>query len=470
MLLVDILQSLRLAISELIKSAAQFYLLYAFAAGVLIFALPAVKRTNYGENINPERFFGEGEGPDKVVLLDDPALAALARHDLIVNAQHTIDVAYYSVQKDYSAGAFFGALFEAADRGVRVRILLDGMFHGMKGPLRAVRYAICHHENMELKFYEPFDLLRPWTWQNRLHDKYIIADNKWGIIGGRNIGLRYFDPNSHRPVMDRDVLIINAQDSSSSAVCQLKDYFEDQWNSTYTKPARAPLRTAAQRLIAWGRERTDKIINEVRAQAETVFDKKFDWKSLAVPTRKVTLIHNPITRFKKEPWILMELGSLVKNAQQRIVMQSPYVIPTRSMRRYLLDARPRAETILLTNHPASPSNTNIFAVSGYLNNLPVTAASVHKLYEHYGNGSLHAKSFVFDRTLSLVGSFNLDARSAFLSTESMIVVHSPEFAQILEDQIGQIIAASAEKPTMASLRGLVITLLRIILWPFSYLL
>lgn len=85
---------------------------------------------------------------------------------------------------------------------------LDGFSHGMTGNLRALRYATAHHENMELKLYEPLDLIRPWTWNNRLHDKYIIADNKLAIIGGRNIGLRYFDPNNKQPVNDRQVALL----------------------------------------------------------------------------------------------------------------------------------------------------------------------------------------------------------------------------------------------------------------------
>ena len=140
-------------------------------------------------------------------------MAALARHDLIVNAQHTIDVAYYSVQKDYSAGRFSARSLNGGSR-VRVRILLDGMFR-QKGPLRAVRYAICHHENMELKFYEPFDLLRPWTWQNRLHDKYIIADNKWELSAAGISASATLTPTVTARLIDRDVLIINAQDSSA---------------------------------------------------------------------------------------------------------------------------------------------------------------------------------------------------------------------------------------------------------------
>lgn len=450
----------------------KLYIVYAAITGVLLFALPITKKTDYQSHVEPQRFYGTGEGVDQVVLLDDPSLAALARHDIIVNAEHTIDVAYYSLHRDYSAKALFGALIEAADRGVKVRILLDGMAHGMTGSLRAVRYAVMHHENMELKLYEPFDLLRPWTWNNRFHDKYIIVDDRWGIIGGRNVGIRYFDPNSKRPVNDRDVLIINqgGEKADTSVMYQLKDYFDLQWNTPYARRSRVSLRLMAQRLVSWGREKTERVISEVRHIARTYYNEEFDWQSLALPTRKITLIHNPVERMNKEPWILMELAALMEKAKERILIQSPYVIPTRAMNRYFPDEPFEAETVVLTNHPASRSNSNIWAVAGYLNKKRIVERSADALYEYYNSGSIHAKTFVFDRTISLVGSYNLDARSSFLSTESMVVIDSPEFAQVLEEQVTNTIEEGLTDQTMSPVKRVMVAMFRAILFFFDFLL
>ncbi|HBN96021.1 MAG TPA: phospholipase [Firmicutes bacterium] len=461
-------QSLKRTFGKVLK----LYLLYALITGVVVFAIPITKDRGYQDQIDPKDFLGEGQGADHIVLLDNPYLAGLARHDLIAHAQHSIDVAYYSLHRDYSADALFGALFEAADRGVHVRILLDGISHGMTGSLRAMRYAAVHHENIELKFYEPFDLLRPWTWNNRFHDKYIVADDRWAIIGGRNVGLRYFDPNSKRPVNDRDVLIMNQESKTGTAsvLHQLNDYFDDQWNQPYAQNARVPLRIMAERLIASGRKRTDQVIREIRTVAQTYFEEEMDWQSLALPTKKITLIHNPMGRFNKEPWILMELAALMENAQERFLIQSPYVIPTEFMKRYLPKDTLDAEIAILTNHPASRANSNILAVAGYQNKKRTIEEFVDKIHEYHNSHSLHAKTYVFDRTLSLVGSFNFDARSSFLSTESMVVIDSPEFAQVLEKHVENTIKESLADQRMALLRGMAIGVFRVILWPFGFLL
>ena len=461
-------QGIKLILTAILKVYAVFTVL----TGVLMFAIPVTKKNEYQNNVEHQRFYGTGEGVDQAVLLDDPSLAALARHDIIVNAEHTIDVAYYSLHRDYSAEALFGALIEAADRGVKVRILLDGIAHSMTGSLRAVRYAIMHHKNMELKLYEPFNLLQPWTWNNRFHDKYIVVDDCWGIIGGRNVGIRYFDPNSKRPVNDRDVLIINqgGEDGQASVIHQFKDYFDLQWNCPYARKARVPLRLMAQRLISGGREKTEQVIREARHIARTYYDEKFDWQSLALPTRKITLIHNPVKRMNKEPRILMELAALMDKAKERILIQSPYVIPTRAMLSCFSDEPFQAEIVVLTNHPASRSNSNIFAVAGYLNKKRLVESSADVLYEYYNSGSIHAKTFVFDQTLSMVGSYNFDARSSFLSTESMVVIDSPEFAQVLEESVTETIREGLTDQTMPLVKQVIVGFFRVILFFFDFLL
>ncbi len=120
-----------------------------------------------------------------------------------------------------------------------MRFILDGIFHHLEGNLEDVIYAFSDHPNIALKFYEPFSILKPWTWNNRLHDKFIIADNKIAIIGGRNIGGdKYFakDDDNIKVVNDRDVLILNTnmEDYSNSVISEMEDYFNLVWNYKYS--------------------------------------------------------------------------------------------------------------------------------------------------------------------------------------------------------------------------------------------
>ncbi|NLL43352.1 MAG: phospholipase D family protein [Firmicutes bacterium] len=448
---------LRKVLSFILK----LYILYALAAGVLIFAFPVSPEPDWEGRIDSERFYGE-EGYDQVVLLENPYLAALARRDLIAGAQETIDVAYYSLARDYSAEAFIGELLAAADRGVKVRILLDGV-RALGSPLKKVRSELFEHENIELKLYEPIDLVRPWTWNNRLHDKYIIADYSHAIIGGRNIGLRFFDPQDKSAVRDRDVLIISqGKQDPASVLHQFKAYFTEQWQSPWAERAGRGL---------FARFGSEDVRNRLQAAAEELFPDKIDWHALAFPTNKVTLIHNPLGRLNQEPWILMEVAALLASARERAVLQSPYFIPTPAMEKFLPSRPLAAETVIVTNHPGSPGYANLSAMAGYLNrkqSVKRLAAEIHEYYDP--SRSLHAKTYVFDSRLSLVGSFNFDARSSFLSTESMVVIDSPEFAELLTEKIKGIIGDSQPAEAMTPLRKVSLSILRLVFWPFSFLL
>src|SRR5690606_3087507 len=109
-----------------------------------------------------ERFLGREVCQDRVALVEDRYESGLARISLIENAKETLDVSYYTVHDGVSTNIFLGSILDAADRGVQVRFILDGLFHNLRGNLKDIIYAFSVHPNIELKFYEPFDLLRPW--------------------------------------------------------------------------------------------------------------------------------------------------------------------------------------------------------------------------------------------------------------------------------------------------------------------
>lgn len=152
-------------------------ILYTFIMGVLIFARPG-KIANNNSYLSPPDFYSDKVGPDRGILLDNPLDSGIARLKIIGDAQETLDISYFCIKDGESPNLFFGALIEAADRGVQVNLLLDGLFHGIKGEFKPIMYTFMLHPNMKLKFYEPFNPFMPWTFNNRMHDKYIIADNR----------------------------------------------------------------------------------------------------------------------------------------------------------------------------------------------------------------------------------------------------------------------------------------------------
>jgi len=335
-----------------------------------------------------------------------------------------------------AANVFYGCILEAANRGVEVRLLLDGMFHNLKGDLKDILYAFTHHPNIELKLYEPLSLIRPWTWNNRLHDKFIIADQQIAIIGGRNIGDKYFANEGYDGIMveDRDVVIINTDTDNNhdSVIYQMKDYFNYVWNNEFSKE---PIRKLSNRQLRKGEKKSsylNQFMESAKASNSNIFNNTIDWIDLSIPTNKITLIHNPIERFNKEPWCWYEISNLVENSKESIFIQSPYVIPRDNMIFHLGDISVSPNDIhILTNSLASTPNA--LAYSGHIRYREKIVDYGASVYEFQGSNSIHAKTFIFDDRISLIGSFNVDPRSTYLSTETMVVIDSEEFATALKD-------------------------------------
>lgn len=414
------------------------YLLYATILGAVIFAFHNPKITDYKNNHPVDRFWGESTGQDRVVLVDDRYISGLARINLIESAEDTLDISYYTLHEGKSANIFFGSILNAADRGVKVRILLDGIFHNLKGDLKAIPYICYTHPNIELKFYEPFSLLKPWTWNNRLHDKIIIVDNELAMIGGRNIGDKYFAKEGDNGVItnDRDVVILNTdrENISNSVISQFKDYYNKTWNHKYSK---YPIKKLKEKHKKEGEEKAKYLrnyVNDLKETKEELFNYPFNWREMSYPTNKITLIHNPIERFNKEPWCWYEITNLAKEAKKTIFIQSPYIVPTRKMLKHIDIENDLPEKIdILTNSLAT--NANPMGTAGTMRFREKIVDLGVNLYEYQGVGSIHAKSYIFDDRISLVGSFNLDARSTYLSTETMVVIDSEEFAEHFKDEI-----------------------------------
>jgi putative cardiolipin synthase len=427
---------------QIIKKILTIYCLYAVVLGGLIFGFSKNKVSTYFEKNNVDRFWGQEEGQDRVVLIEDRYFSGIARINLIEKAQQTLDIAYFTIDDGISSNIFYGKILDAADKGVKVRILIDGIFHNLRGSSRDIRYTLTSHPNIQLKFYEPLSLLRPWTWNNRLHDKYIIMDNELAMIGGRNIGDRYFLDEKYggEIVNDRDVIIINtdAKELSNSVVSKMTDYFESVWNHKYSKN---PIGSSIKYLKKRGKAKEQDIrdcINKLKDTHPGIFNRYIDWLSISVPTKKVTLIHNPIERLNKEPWVWGEITRLMDQAKESIFIQSPYIIPTKNMLKYIKsDIDLSKEIVVLTNSIAS--SPNYPGAAGYIGNRRNIRYISNSLYEYHGTGSIHGKSYIIDNRISLVGSFNIDARSAFLSTETMVVIDSEEFAQVLKGKVNDLI-------------------------------
>lgn len=412
-------------------------MVYIFIFAILLFAIQKPKESDGPEDPNHSFDDLESRKKDRVTLVETGADAAEVRINLIGNAQDTIDISYYILIEGKSTDVLVGSVLDAADRGVKIRILLDGIFNNMKGHLKEAVYALELHPNVELKFYEPLNLLSPWTWNNRLHDKMIISDKDLALIGGRNIGDKYFFQEDMKEnfVKDRDVIVFREDplNNTSSVIDDMQDYYNRLWDYEHSKP---PVSKLSPRKEA----KAQRYKEEIRGQYQKFKDiylsepKKIDWYARTSPTESIKFVYNPLGRINQDPWCLRELLSLASQAEDSIFMQSPYIIPTKDIKDKInqYDIQLDQATVLTNSLYSSP---NPFAISGYYNSRKEIVDQGVKVYEYQGADSIHGKTYIFDDDISVIGSFNFDARSSYINSESMVVISSKEFTRLLKETV-----------------------------------
>lgn len=406
---------------------------YFLITGVFIFAFRKDVSEDYKRTHSINRFYSNKIGMERALVVDVPQDSFKARVNMVESAKHSIDISYYSMEAGQVTTLFWSLVFEAADRGVKVRIILDGIANGVKSKQKEIMYAIKEHPNIELKFYDPLNFLKPWTMNNRLHDKYIIVDNKLAILGGRNIGDRFMAPEGYTGEItyDLDVVIYNPKQHNGS-IQALSQYFEEVFYSKYAVDAMEKLskkeKTKAEIKIA----QLQKLLKKDRQKNMNYYHQSLDWKTITYPTKNITLIHNPIVRFNKEPWVLFEINQLMHAAKREVFIQSPYIVPSKKMMSSFLSGvqDEQVKVKVLTNSMGTTPNYPAYSV--YLKYRQRIVDSGAKIYEYQGENSIHGKAYMIDDDLSLIGSFNLDPRSSFLSTETMIVIHGEEIKKQLE--------------------------------------
>ncbi|MGN0599791.1 MAG: phosphatidylserine/phosphatidylglycerophosphate/cardiolipin synthase family protein [Oscillospiraceae bacterium] len=365
--------------------------------------------------------------------MEYPSESFETRIHILDEARERIDVSYYAMHMGESTDLFLGALLEAADRGVHIRILVDGQFGGLTYYHPAYAAAIGAHPNIELKIYNPPNVLKPWTWNGRLHDKYIIIDNRLLLMGGRNIGDKYFSPEGYDKALsyDRDVLIYNTEwtdADAGSVLFDIRDYMDSLWNS---EDVRQPFSKDTKRGAA-KRQALRTMFDSFRSDNPNLFDHTADdYENRTYSANRVTFFHNDTQTGPKEPKVGYVLGQLIMDANESVVLQSPYIILDQRLKELLNDlGEKQVNAEILTNSIASSPNP--VACTAYFGDRKTILKTGISLREYQGNHSIHAKTYIIDDRMAIVGSYNLDPRSAYIDTEMMLAIDSADFTRHLK--------------------------------------
>ncbi len=404
-----------------------------FAAGLI---LPFCHLKTVGEDyrllVKEREYYGEeGKGTDRACIIETAQEALDIRIQLLDGAQESIVLTTFDIRDGESTRDIAAVLLQAADRGVEVEILVDGMsgFLRMKKP---VFKLLGSHENIEIRLYNEPNPLKPWTINGRMHDKYIMVDGTYLLMGGRNtfdyfLGT-YTDKNLS---LDREVFFVSDLEAEDSAIAQMNAYYEMVWNQKECKPL------YDKEKYGQGAEEK-KLRQELENRYETM--KLTDdfagisFKERTVPVNKATLLYNPTHIAGKEPWLFYELAALMKQAEERVYIHTPYAVMNSYMYGEMTSLAGQVSEFTMQLN-AIANGDNVCASSDYIQNKEKLIGCGMTLYEYDGGDSSHGKSVLIDDRISVIGSFNFDMRSAYIDTELMFVIDSRELNQSLYDNL-----------------------------------
>ncbi|HLT03799.1 MAG TPA: phospholipase D family protein [Pseudomonas sp.] len=407
-------------------------------------------------------------GLSGILTLQNARDAFAARVLLARSAERSLDVQYYIWRQDITGTLLFEELHAAADRGVRVRLLLDD--HNTRG-LDSTLAALDAHPNIEVRLFNPFPQRRlrvlgfltdfPRV-NRRMHNKSFTADGQATILGGRNVGDEYFGATDGVLFADLDALAVGP------VVRDVAEDFDRYWNSGSSYPLDLLVPAArAERLEALARraslaEREPAAARYVEAIRDSAFIRQLLERRLAlewVPARLVS--DDPgkgLGLAPREALLPHQLREIIGEPRRHLELVSPYFVPTGAgVEAFAALVREGIEVRVLTN--ALEATDVALVHSGYAKRRRELLEAGVRLYEMRRSGphseagkaglfgssasSLHAKTFAVDEQRVFIGSFNFDPRSTNLNTELGLVIESPRLAGQLRQLFERTVPAVA---------------------------
>ena len=388
---------------------------------------------------------------ERVRLLQDNKDALQARVDLVQHAKNEVLAEYFSVWNDNESVGALSLLLRAAQNGGKVKIIMDSLSNTVPPQLFAALLEQGQdsegHQNLEIKVYNSFNILHPSRIIHRDHAKMLIVDGDRLITGGRNVGDKYFGLNAVRNFRDLDIL------TEGTVAKEARESFMDVWNSKlvslpaykefsaderfdiYKCPAHdqgeyfgtcETLRRKAIKLVNDEIERIRRTLSDLFTHTENIHvdvGSQKDWLEGIEDSPKVLFLSHQEDRLVSEKTAEMSrrLKELALHAKKEINILSPYLVPTAGMIKVfqdLLDHKVRVR--IITN--SLTSTDNLLAQAGYRQSKDQLIKMGIELYEYKGPDTTHAKVAVIDGEVSIIGTYNLDPRSAGINREVGVAI------------------------------------------------
>ena len=430
-----------------------------------IYRLPDITKRNQSYKIDDGQVTRMGRlfkgqlssnpGKSGVFLLRHGRDAFVARVLLTRLSEKSLDIQYYMYHQDTVGGLLTYEVLKAADRGVRVRLLIDDIYGNQD---EDTWVALDAHENIEVRMWNPWkrggnrliqSVVRMAQINYRMHAKSFTADNQATILGGRNIGDEYFDADPNLAFTDVDVLSIGP------TVRQVSSEFDAYWNAPHAYPVNILIHQGTQRELSdlqsakaafYEKKSTS---DYVKALADSDMAKGFKNGSIAFHWAKARVIHDSpqkqdLKNAGRDELLISQLAPYITGAKKTVDIVSPYFVPgDRATEALCKLSQDGVKVRILTNSLASNDVSAVHAgYSKYRCRLLRCGVRLFELDESLkdrevkvftwlpglAKSSLHAKTMVFDGEIMFVGSFNFDQRSLNINNEIGLVFHDAAVA------------------------------------------
>ncbi|NKB34886.1 MAG: hypothetical protein GKR91_17460 [Pseudomonadales bacterium] len=403
-------------------------------------------------------------GESRFVMLPSGLESFDVRLALTDLAERSIDIQTFIWKQDSAGTLLAERLLVAAERGIRVRILVDDINNRDRDEALA---ALDAHPNIEFRIFNPFgtrsfllpiNVRRGWEMirdmsrlNHRMHNKVFVTDNQAAIVGGRNIADEYFGMSENYNFADLDLLI------SGAIVDDVSLSFDDYWNSSWAYPITIftdhPSPPRLEIFYSRMHENVSSLYSQLGLEQSSPQERRQllqDLISRAVSARAEIVFDSPdkltggaVDNATEVPQLLQ---SQTEQTQSELLIGSPYFIPGEGGGGLLAELADRGVSVkVLTNSLAAADHVSSF--SGFSRYRTQVLQNGIELFElkpdqtqfvretsittSTGNGGIHAKAFVFDRERVFIGSFNLDPRSININTEIGLLIHSEALAEEL---------------------------------------
>lgn len=396
----------------------------------------------FAETLKQTEFTSDTPDRERIRCIDDNEEALLWRLRMIGKAKGSIVLSTFDLRADDSGTDLLAALNNAAEKGVEVKLLIDGIYQQLFLNKSKEFQALAARENVEVGVYNPVSPVGLFKFNYRMHDKYLIADNEMYLLGGRNSNDIFLGDKTTGINVDRDILVYDTTKGKGESLQELEAYFQQIWNEDCVKIKGGRKKNSSEISVA------EEVADEVQENLSK-YEKQYQslesryvaltekypdietynsWERDTIPANKITLVNNGTHAGPKTPLVLQTIQYLAQDADN-VTIQTPYVICNGYMYDVLTEISSHADLKIILN--AVEKGSNPWGCTDYLNQKKKILKTGADVYELMNEHAVHTKAALIDDRLSVVGSYNLDMRSTYLDTELMLVIDSQE----LNDQI-----------------------------------